>query len=161
PLQRPRPAVQTFHGNAQSLAMPRELSDALEAIARAQGVTMYMVLLAGFMTLIHHYTKQDDIIVGSATAGRDHVDTEGVIGNFANLMPMRAKLDGDPRFVDLLRQVREVTLGAYAHQDMPFLKLIEELEPNADPAYAPIVQICFTFNKTSSRAAKLMGLNIE
>ncbi|HEU4712836.1 MAG TPA: condensation domain-containing protein [Pyrinomonadaceae bacterium] len=161
PLTAPRPEKQTFRGNAESLAMPKELSDKLETIARANGVTMYMTLLAAFMTLIYRYTQQEDVIVGSATAGRDHVDTEGVIGNFANLMPMRAKLHGNPRFVDLLQQVREVTLGAYAHQDMPFLKLIEELEPNGDPAYAPIVQICFTFNKTSIKSTKLMGLNIE
>jgi condensation domain-containing protein len=161
PLSRPRPRLQTFRGNAQSLAMPKELSNALEALAQSQGVTMYMLLLASFMTLIYRYTQQEDIIVGSATAGRDQVDTEGVIGNFANLMPMRAKLNGNPRFVELLQQVREVTLGAYAHQDMPFLKLIEELDPNGDPAYAPIVQICFTFNKASSKSTKLIGLNIE
>ena len=161
PLTEPRPRLQTFRGNAESLAMPKELSDMLEGLARSQGVTMYMALLAAFMTLIYRYTEQEDVIVGSATAGRDQVVTESVIGNFANLMPMRAKLNGNARFLDLMQQVREVTLGAYAHQDMPFLKLIEDLEPNGDPAYAPIVQICFTFNKTSSKSTKLMGLNIE
>ncbi|SRR6266404_2775739 len=161
PLSRPRPPLQTFRGDSQSLAMPRELAESLEMLAQSQGVTMYMLLLGAFMTLIYRYTGQEDVIVGSATAGRDRVETEGLIGNFANLMAMRANLNGNPRFIDLLKQLREVTLGAYEHQDMPFLKLIEELEPHANPSYAPIVQICFTFNKTSSKSTKLMGLDIN
>jgi len=161
PLSRPRLPFQTFHGDCQSLAMPKELAESLETLGQRQGLTMYMLLLAAFMTLIYRYTGQEDVIVGSATAGRDRVETEGLIGNFANLMAMRANLNGNPRFIDLLAQLREVTLGAYEHQDMPFLKLIEELEPHPNPSYAPIVQICFTFNKTSSKSTKLMGLNIN
>jgi NRPS condensation-like uncharacterized protein len=161
PLSRPRPALQTFRGDSQSLAMPKALATSLETLSQRQNVTMYMLLLAAFMTLIYRYTGQEDVIVGSATAGRNHIETEGLIGNFANLMAMRANLNGNPPFLDLLKQLREVTLGAYAHQDMPFLKLIEELEPNANPSYAPIVQVCLTFNKTSSKSSKLIGLNIN
>src|SRR5439155_25005206 len=124
PTDRPRPAVQS-HGGARSVfVLPAGLSAALKALSRQQGVTLFMTLLAAFQTLLQRYTGQDDILVGSPIAGRTRAELEVLLGFFVNTLVMRADLSGNPTFLELLRRVREVALEAYAHQDLPFEKLV-------------------------------------
>src|SRR4051794_23417421 len=125
PTDRSRPAVQTYRGATHSLALPRTLSEALTTLSRRSGVTLFMTLLAAFKTLLFRYAGQDDIVVGAPIAGRNRGETEELIGCFLNTLVLRTSLAGDPSFRELLGRVRETTLGAYAHQDLPFEKLLE------------------------------------
>lgn len=115
PTDRPRPAVQSYRGARQSLVLPGTLSDALKALSRREGVTLFMTLLAAFQTLLHRYTGQDDIVVGSPIAGRTRAELEGLIGFFVNTLVLRTDLSGNPTLRELLGRVRETALGAYAH----------------------------------------------
>jgi amino acid adenylation domain-containing protein len=140
PLDRPRPAVESHRGAMLPILLPRELSTALGLLSRREGVTLFMTLLAAFQVLLHRHSGQDDIVVGSPIAGRTRVETEGLIGFLVNTLVLRGKLGGDPTFRELLAQVRESTLGAHAHQDVPFEKLVEELAPPRDLGRAPLFQ---------------------
>ena len=126
---RPRPAVQNYRGARQPLTLTKSTVEALEDLGRREGATMFMTLLAAFKILLHRYTGQDDIVVGSPTAGRSRTEIEGLIGFFVNNLVLRTDLSDDPTFRELLSRVRETALGAYAHQDLPFEKLVEELQP--------------------------------
>ncbi|MCP4661664.1 MAG: amino acid adenylation domain-containing protein, partial [bacterium] len=126
PCDRPRPAVQSFRGSSRPAVLPRDLSTALAALARRQGVTLFMTLLAGFQTLLARHTGQDDGSVGSPIAGRNRKEIEGLIGFFVNTLVLRSDLRRDPSFCELLTQVRQVALDAYAHQNLPFERLVEE-----------------------------------
>ena len=106
----------------EALALPKELTDALQAMSRREGVTLFMTLLAAFKTLLYRHTGQEDVIVGTPIAGRNRTELEGLIGFFMNTIVMRTDLAGQPSFRELLGHVRETALGAYAHQDMPFEK---------------------------------------
>ena len=140
---RPRPAVPTFEGAYHILTLPRELLDALKALSQAEGVTLFMTLLAAFKALLSRLTGQEDIVVGSPVANRNRTELEGLIGFFVNMLVMRTNLSGDPTFRELLARVREVTLRAYSHQDLPFEKLVEELHPERDLSFSPIFQVSF------------------
>ena len=124
PTDRPRPAVQSYRGATQLLQLPKTLSKALEALSQQEGVTLFMTLLAAFQTLLYRYTQQEDIAVGSPIANRNRSEIEGLIGFFVNSLVLRTNFDGNPTFRSLLSRVREVSLGAYAHQDLPFEKLV-------------------------------------
>jgi Condensation domain len=124
PFDRPRPAAQSYRGAAHSFVMSAEASASLKALSRQEGMTLFMTLLAALQTLLHRYTGQDEIVVGTDIANRNQLETEGLIGFFVNHLVLRTKLGGNPTFRQLLRRVREVTLGAYAHQDLPFDKLV-------------------------------------
>ncbi len=143
PTDRPRPPVQTFSGSAFAFSIPIELANQLKQVSRQEGVTLFMTLLAAFQTLLGRYSGQDDVVVGTPIAGRTRRELEGMIGFFVNTLVMRADLSGDPTFVELLRRVREVCLGAYAHQEIPFEKLVEELQPPRDPSRNPLFQVVF------------------
>ena len=132
PTEGPRPPVQTYRGARHALAFSPALTKALKAVSRQEGVTLFMTLLAVFQTLLHRYTREDDLVVGSPIAGRIRPELEGLIGLFVNTLPLRADLSGNPTFRDLLGRVREVALGAYAHQGLPFEKLVEELPVGAE-----------------------------
>ncbi|HEX5715840.1 MAG TPA: amino acid adenylation domain-containing protein, partial [Thermoanaerobaculia bacterium] len=147
PLDHPRPPVQTFRGAKLPVTLPAE---ALRNLARGQGATLFMALLAGFLTLLHRYTRQTDLVVGSPVAGRNRSEIEGLIGLFINNLPLRADLAGDPAFTELLSRVRETTVGAYAHQDLPFEKLVEELKPRRDLARSPIFQVMLSLETAAS-----------
>ncbi|ODG99848.1 non-ribosomal peptide synthetase [Nostoc sp. KVJ20] len=160
PTDRPRPPVQTYQGTVQSLMLPQTLSASLKKLSHQQGVTLFMTLLAAFGTTLHRYTGQEDILIGSPIAGRNQVETEGLIGFFVNTLAIRTNLSGNPSFRQLLSQVREVTLGAYAHQDLPFEKLVEELQPERNLSHSPLFQVMFAFHNTPRELWELPELNI-
>ncbi len=140
PLDRPRPAVRTFRGARRRIAIPGELSRELEALAQRSGATLYMALLAAFAALLGRLSGQEDVVVGSPVAGRTRSETEGLIGCFVNTLALRVDLAGDPAFESLLRRVRERTVSALAHQELPFEKLVEELAPERSLSHSPVFQ---------------------
>ncbi|NMO17644.1 amino acid adenylation domain-containing protein [Pyxidicoccus fallax] len=145
PTDRPRPPAQTFRGAAHPFQFPRALSDAMQALCRREGVTPSMVVLAAFQALLSRYSGQEDVCVGSPIAGRHHAELEGLISFFVNTLVLRTKLHGDPSFRELLARVRDVALGAYAHQDVPFEKLVEALRPERDPRRPPLFQVMLAY----------------
>ncbi|HTG36439.1 MAG TPA: non-ribosomal peptide synthase/polyketide synthase [Thermoanaerobaculia bacterium] len=162
PTDRPRPAVQQFRGADEPLAFGREASRAFLDLGRRQGATSYMTLLAGFQALLYRYSGQDDVIVGATVAGRDRRELEPLIGFFVNTLPMRTGLSGRPAFRELLDRVREVALGALSHQDLPFEKLVEELQPERDLSRSPLFQVVFQFQQAAAAAAlELPGLTLS
>ncbi|EGK86184.1 amino acid adenylation domain protein [Microcoleus vaginatus FGP-2] len=161
PTDYPRPPVQTYQGGYQSLELPNNLTQALKALSQQERVTLFMTLLAAFQTFLYRYTGQEDIIVGTPIAGRNQVEAEGLIGFFVNTLALRTYLSGNPTFQELLGRVREVALGAYAHQDLPFEKLVEELQPERDRSRTPLFQVMFVLQNTPSSALELPGLTVN
>jgi amino acid adenylation domain-containing protein len=161
PTDRPRPDLQTFRGAHQSLMLPKTLTEGFKALGRQEGVTQFMTLLAAFKVLLYRYTSQDDLIVGTPIANRNRLETEGLIGCFVNALVLRTDLSGNPCFRDLLRRVREVCLGAYAHQDLPFDRLVEELRLKRDLNRNPLFQVMFVLQNASARAVELPGLTLS
>jgi Condensation domain len=143
PTQKQRPEVQTFRGAEQSCFIADGPSERLKALSREEGCTLFMTVLAAFQSLLYRYTGQSDIIVGSGIANRNYSEIEGLIGFFVNMLAMRADLSGNPTFREAMGRVRETALGAYLHQDMPFEKLVEELQPQRDASRTPIFQVAF------------------
>jgi amino acid adenylation domain-containing protein len=160
PTDHPRHSRQTFRGRWQSRTLPGHLAGALRELGLRQGATLFMTLLAAFKTLLFRYTQQEDILVGSPVAGRDQIKTENLIGFFVNALVLRTNLSGDPSFRQLLDQVRDVALGAYAHQDLPFDRLVEALHPERTASHAPLVQVLFVFQNDSPHDLKLPGLTV-
>ena len=140
PTDFPRPAVQTFRGASHSAALPAELSAGIRAFCRREGVTLFMLLLAGFDVLLARYSGQGDVLVGSPVANRNRAETEGLIGFFVNTLVLRVQLGAAASFRDALRQAREAALAAYGHQDLPFETLVEELRPERDLSRSPFFQ---------------------
>ncbi|MCG3161077.1 MAG: Linear gramicidin synthase subunit D [Acidobacteria bacterium] len=163
PTNRPRPTIQSSRGASQSFVLTEELSAALAALSRQEGATMFMTLLAAFQTLLHRYTGQDDIIVGSPVTNRNRSELEGLIGFFVNTLALRGDLSGAPSFRELLRRVRETALEAYAHQDMPFEKLVQELQPNRDLSRTPIFQAMLVMQNIPRQSPELarQGLSLS
>ncbi|HEX5706332.1 MAG TPA: amino acid adenylation domain-containing protein, partial [Pyrinomonadaceae bacterium] len=161
PTDRPRPAVRSLRGAVHSVELPENLTAELKALSQREGVTLYMTLLAAFQLLLARYSGQEDVVVGSPIANRNHAETEDLIGFFVNTLAMRADLSGDPTFVELLGRVRETSLGAYAHQDVPFEKLVEELQPERDMSHAPIFQVVLALQNSPGGRLELPGLALE
>ncbi len=138
PTDRPRPSVQTFRGNSKYFQLNRDLTHKLLTLSQQSGKTLFMTLLAAFVTLLSRYSGQEDIVVGSPIANRNRSEIESVVGFFLNTLVLRTQLQGDPTFLELLERVREITLGAYDHQDIPFEKLVEELQPQRSLSHAPL-----------------------
>ncbi|MBW4546344.1 MAG: amino acid adenylation domain-containing protein [Symplocastrum torsivum CPER-KK1] len=157
----PRPPVQTYQGGYQSLELPKNLTKALKALSQQERVTLFMTLLAAFQTFLYRYTGQEDMIVGTPIAGRNQMEAEGLIGFFVNTLALRTYLTGNPSFQELLGRVREVALGAYAHQDLPFEKLVEELQPERDRSRTPLFQVMFVLQNTPTSALELPGLTVS
>jgi amino acid adenylation domain-containing protein len=143
PTDRPRPAVQTFCGAREWLVLSEELTASVLALGQREGVTQFIILLTAFKVLLHRYSGQDDIIVGSPIANRPQTETESLIGFFLNNLALRSDLSGNPTFREALARVRKTALDAYAHQDLPFEKLIESLKPERDLSRTPIFQVYF------------------
>ena len=162
PTDRPRPPVQTYRGAAESFALSQELSQRLKALSQKRGTTMFMLLLAAFQTLLYRYTNEDDIVVGTTVANRERSEIEPLIGFFVNMLAQRADCSGNPPFLELLNQVRETTLRAYAHQTAPFEKLVQELRPKRNLGYLPLFQAVFSFhNQPTLTELTLSGLTLS
>jgi amino acid adenylation domain-containing protein len=161
PTDRPRPDEQRFHGAHQSIKLPAELSAQLQGLSRQEGVTLFMTLLAAFQTLLSRYSGQEDIAVGTPIAGRNRSELEGLIGFFVNTLVMRTDLSGDPTFKQLLGRVRDVCLGAYDHQDVPFEKLVEDLTPERDMSRSPLFQVMFVLQNAPRGPMKLGDLTLS
>jgi len=144
PTDRPRPATETFRGSMLPFALSRELTSALDRLARREGCTLYMVLLAAYTTLLHRYSGQEDILIGTATAGRNRPELRAMIGYFLTTMVMRTDPSGTPTFSELLRRVREVTLEGMAHDDVPFDILVRTLQPERTLTHNPLFQTLLT-----------------
>ena len=140
----PRPAEQTFKGGSQTVQLPDELISAIKNLAPQWQSTRFMVLLAAFKVLLYRYSGQPDLLLGVPVAGRNRVETEGLIGFFVNTLVLRDNLSGNPAFSDLLAQLRETMLGAFANPDAPFEKVVEALQPERNLSYNPIFQIMFS-----------------
>ncbi len=155
PTDRPRPAFQSSRGASLPFVLPERLSAALSELSRREGATLFMTLLAAFQTLLYRYTGQDDICVGSPVSNRNRSELEGLIGFFVNTLALRADLSGNPSFREFLRRVRETALGAYAHQDMPFEKLVQELQPERDLSRTPLFQVMLVMQNIPRQAPEL------
>jgi amino acid adenylation domain-containing protein len=162
PTDRPRPAVQTYRGAAETFGFSPELSRRLKTLSQKQGTTMFMLLLAAFQTLLHRYTNEDDIVVGTTVANRERSEIEPLIGFFVNMLALRADCSNNPSFLEFLEQIRETTLRAYAHQTAPFEKLVQELRPKRNPGYLPLFQAVFSFhNQPTFTELSLSGLRLS
>ncbi|HEY9878196.1 MAG TPA: condensation domain-containing protein, partial [Leptolyngbyaceae cyanobacterium] len=161
PSDRPRPAVQTYRGATYPVQFSPALTQALEALSQASGTSLFMTLLAAFQTLLYRYTGQEDIAIGSPIANRHRSELEGLIGFFVNSLVMRARLSADLTFDKLLEQVRNVALEAYAHQDLPFEKLVDELDPERDLGRNPLFQVAFALQNAPMQPLELPGLRLE
>jgi amino acid adenylation domain-containing protein len=160
PTDRPRPSIQTYQGRKQAFALPEDLSQSLQKLSQQEGVTMFMTLLAALQTLLYRYSGQEDILVGSAIAGRNHAELEGLIGFFVNTLVLRSHLGGNPTFRELLAQVRTVALDAYAHSDLPFEKLVEELQPERSLSHHPLFQVMFVLQNAFNQGLQLPEISL-
>jgi amino acid adenylation domain-containing protein len=158
PTDKLKSPIQSYQGATQFLELPKNLTDTLQALSQQEGVTLFMTLLAAFQTLLYRYTHQEDIAVGSPIANRNRSEIEGLIGFFVNSLVLRTDLSGNPTFRELLSRVREVTLGAYSHQDLPFEKLVEELHPERNLSQHPLFQVVFGLQNAPMSALEMPGL---
>ncbi len=158
PTDRPRPIVRTPDGSTESIILTAPLGKAVKELSRHEGVTLFITLLAAFKILLCRYSGQEDVLVGMPIANRNRAEIEGLIGFFVNTLVARTDLSGNPGFRELLGRVREVALGAYAHQDLPFEKLVTELQPERSTSHAPIYQVAFNLWNTPAPLLKLPGL---
>ncbi|MEA5601600.1 non-ribosomal peptide synthetase [Nostoc sp. UHCC 0252] len=161
PTDRPRLAVQTYQGARQPLQLSKSLSKALLALGQQEGVTLFITLLAAFQALLYRYTQQEDIAIGSPIANRNRSEIEGLIGFFVNSLVLRTDLSGNPTFRELLSRVKEVALGAYSHQDLPFEKLVEELHPERNLNQNPLFQVVFALQNAPMTALELPNLTLS
>ncbi len=160
PADRPRPAVRTSRGAVLEAELPAARSGALDRLGRGLGATPFMTLLAGFLTLLHRYTGQDDLLVGTPVSGRGRADLEGLIGFFVNTLPLRADLAGEPSFAEVVARVRASALAAYAHQDLPFERLVAEAAPERDLSRNPLFQVIFAYLESWGSLALGPGLTM-
>ncbi len=158
PTDRPRPQVWTFRGAAVPLSFPQSLVAGLRALGQTEGATLFMTLLAAFQTLLHRYTGQDDVCIGSPIANRNRAGVEGLIGFVVNTLVLRGELAGDPTFRELLRRTRETALAAYRHQDVPFERVMQAVSPNRDARHASLFQVLFVLQNAPIHIPPLPGI---
>ena len=161
PFDRPRPAVRSHRGAHVTRELPAELLAGLHTLGRQEGATLFMVLLAAFQAVLSRAGGQEDVAVGTPVANRRHPALESLIGFFVNTLVLRTDLSGNPTFRELLGRVRDTTLGASAHQDVPFEKLVEALRPERDMGYAPLFQVLFVLQNAAPLRLELPGLSLE
>ncbi|NTW00309.1 MAG: amino acid adenylation domain-containing protein, partial [Oscillochloris sp.] len=160
PTDRPRPAVQRARGTTYSFDLPRELTDALNAMSQREGATLFMTLLAAFQVLLHRYSGEDDICIGTPIANRTRAELEPLIGCFINTLVLRGNLAGNPSFRSLLANARATALAAYAHQDVPFEMVVDALQPERNLSHTPLFQVMLLLQNTPGQALRLPGLTI-
>jgi amino acid adenylation domain-containing protein len=161
PTDQPKTDINNYQGATAFLELPKSLSDALETLTQQENATLFMTLLAAFQILLYHYTHQEDIAVGSVIANRNRSEIEQLIGFFVNTLVLRTDLSGNPNFREVLHRVKETTLGAYAHQDLPFEKLVEELHPERNLNQHPLFQVMFGFQNSPMQSLELPGLEVK
>lgn len=161
PADRPRPAKQSHKGHTYRVRLDAELAKEVTELSLKERVTPFMLLLAAFETLLWRYTGVADFVLGTPMAGRSHVELEPLIGLFVNTIPLRANLGGDPTFRDLLQRVRDTTLGAFAHQEIPFEKLVEKLRPERSMSYTPLFQTMFILHNLPRHSLDFAGLHLD
>ncbi|WP_198299747.1 non-ribosomal peptide synthetase [Tumebacillus avium] len=161
PTDRPRPLAQSFRGQEYSFELSAELSSAVKELCRQQNVSLYMVLLAAYKTLLLRYTAQEDVLVGSPVANRNLTETEDLIGFFVNTLVMRTDLSGNPTFLELLERVKTVAFDAFANQDVPFEKLVEELKPERTLSHSPLFQTMFAVQNAPASEIELPGVTVS
>jgi Condensation domain len=160
PTDHPRPAIQSFRGDKIDFNISAELTQRLRDLSRQHGVTLFMTLLGAYAILLSRYSNQQDVVIGSPIANRNRGETENLIGFFVNTLALRIDLSDNPSFEKLLERVRQVALGAYAHQDLPFEKLVEELQPERSLSYTPLVQVIFALQNAPIEALQLSELQL-
>ncbi|MFN6534745.1 MAG: amino acid adenylation domain-containing protein [Nostoc sp. EkiNYC01] len=158
---KPRPPMQSFRGAAEFFLLDRDLTQRLKQLSQQSETTLFMTLLAAFLVLLSRHSGQSDILVGSPIANRNSKSVEQLMGFFANTLALRGDLSGNPSFAEFLAQVRQTTLSAYAHQDLPFEMLVEKLQPERDLSRNPLVQVVFSLQNAPQSASNLSGLNIQ
>ena len=161
PLDKQRPATSSFHSETLSCNLSKKISEELEALSRGEGVTLFMSLLAAFQLLLWRYSGQEDIAVGTPVANRTRVETEGLIGFFVNTLVLRTDVSGNLTFRELVQRVKETALGAYAHQDVPFEKLVEELAPERNLSFTPLFQVMFALENAPLPEVEAHGLKMR
>ncbi len=161
PTDRPRPAEQTFKGLTYTAQLDRELSRRVKELAKMEGVTLNMLLLAAFSVLLYRYTQQEDIVVGIPVSNRHRPELEGLIGFFVNTLVIRTDLSGEPTFRELLRRVKKALLEAYENQDLPFEKLVEVLNPDRDLSRTPLYQVMFVMQENAVAIEKMGHVRVE
>lgn len=161
PTDHPRPPVQTFRSGEEVKIMPPWVRTAFKELSQRESVTLYMSLLTAYKVLLHRYTGQSDILIGTATAGRNRVEVESLIGHFVNLLVRRTDLSGDPTFRELLHRVREEITKSYTYQNMPFWKLVQELKPEVDPSYTPFFQTVFVLHHLDESSLAFPDLDLN
>jgi amino acid adenylation domain-containing protein len=161
PTDKPRPAIQKFRGAGEAFSVPKDVTEQLLALSRQEGTTLFMTLLAAFNLLLYRYTSQQDILIGTPIANRNRAEIEGLIGFFVNTLVLRAQMKSDESFLSLLRQIRATTLDAYAHQDLPFERLVQELQPERDMSRSPLFQVMLVLQNAPQQAFELPGLMLS
>jgi fengycin family lipopeptide synthetase B len=160
PTDYPRPAQQSFQGARATIIIPEAIADALKSLSQQESVTLFMVLLAAFKTLLYRYTGQTDLLVGTPVANRTQIETENLLGCFVNSLVLRTDLSNEPSFRELLARVRQTALAAYAHQDLPFEQLVKELQPKRTLSHTPLFQVMCVFQDAPLLALELPGLTL-
>ncbi len=158
PSDRTRPVVQTFRGASVEMTLPPALTEALKELGRGEGATLFMTLLAAFGALLSRHSGQEEIVVGTPVANRDRAEIEGIIGLFANTLVMRINLSSNPTVRDAIRRTKEIALAAYAHQDVPFEKLVKELKPERSLSQNPLFQVLFSLQNAPRHGLQLPGV---
>jgi amino acid adenylation domain-containing protein len=161
PTDRPRPAAQSYRGSHREFTIGPALGTRLRELARSQRATQFMVLLAGFKTLLYRYTGVTDLVVGTPISGRHHEETANLLGYFSNTLALRSDLSGDPTFTELVARVKATTIAAQTHQELPFEKLVESLNPRRTESHSPVFQVLFGFDGMSAPAPTLAGHELE
>ena len=158
PIRKSQPPTESPSGGREEFAVSDELLGGLRVLTDGNGTTLFMVLLAAWMVALHRYSGQTDIAIGTPVAGRNHPEVEGLIGYFLNMLVLRIDLSGNPRFRELLERIRRVCVDAFAHQDLPFERLVEELRPARHPTNNPLVQVTFALQNTPKQTLNLTGI---
>ena len=161
PTDRPRPAVQTFRGSSLPVYLSKQVTDSLKALSRSEAATLFMVMLAAFKALLYRYSRQTDICVGTPIANRSRAEVEPLIGFFVNTLVLRSQLAPGLTFRQLLKRVREVALAAYAHQDIPFEQLVEQLQPQRDLSHNPLFQVMLDTAQHAHDRPRPGGADVE
>src|SRR5215510_8308606 len=161
PTDRPRPTFKTFRGAYLPLIFSKKLSEEITQLGRREGTTLFMTLISAFSALLYRYTNQENILVGAPIANRNRVETENLIGFFVNTLVLRVRFSDAMTFRDLLRQIRETALDAFEHQDLPFEKLVEELQPERTLSHSPLFQVMFHLQNAVTESLSLSGLSMS